>query len=308
MDALRRATLGRGDAPDFPIDRRLGRRRPARPVQPSTASAAAADPPVSRGSSRRRSSSPPTRWRRRPGLEVLKRRRQRGRCGDRRAGDAVAGRAAELRHRRRRLHDLLRRAHRQGLDPRRPRGRAGAGDVRPCSCAPTARRMPFARSGAERPRHRRPGRRPDACRCASERGKLPWNSLFGDAERTARDGFIVSPRLARLVRGDFPQNKAPDVVAYFTQAGRRAGRRPATGCAIRPTPTSCGGSPTRARGALCRIDRGADRRAHPRRTARRVDDPGRPRRLPAGEARGAVPARTGSTSCAFRRRRRAASG
>ncbi len=50
-----------------------------------------------------------------------------------------------------------------------------------------------------------------------ERGRLPWNSLFGDAERTARDGFIVSPRLARLVRGRFPQNSAPDMVAYFTK-------------------------------------------------------------------------------------------
>ena len=51
----------------------------------------------------------------------------------------------------------------------------------------------------------------------AERGRLPWNSLFADAERTARDGFVVSPRLARLVRGGFPQNKAPDVVAYFTK-------------------------------------------------------------------------------------------
>ena len=50
-----------------------------------------------------------------------------------------------------------------------------------------------------------------------ERGRLPWSSLFGDAERTARDGFIVSPRLARLVRGRFPQNNAPDVVTYFTK-------------------------------------------------------------------------------------------
>jgi gamma-glutamyltranspeptidase / glutathione hydrolase len=49
-------------------------------------------------------------------------------------------------------------------------------------------------------------------------GKLPWSSLFGDAERTAREGFIVSPRLARLVRGKYPQNKAPDVVAYFTKS------------------------------------------------------------------------------------------
>ena len=51
----------------------------------------------------------------------------------------------------------------------------------------------------------------------AERGSLPWSSLFGDAERTARDGFIVSPRLARLVRGEFPENTAPDVVAYFTK-------------------------------------------------------------------------------------------
>ena len=51
----------------------------------------------------------------------------------------------------------------------------------------------------------------------AERGRLPWSSLFSDAERTARDGFIVSPRLARLVRGDFPENTAPDVVAYFTK-------------------------------------------------------------------------------------------
>jgi gamma-glutamyltranspeptidase/glutathione hydrolase len=51
-----------------------------------------------------------------------------------------------------------------------------------------------------------------------ERGKLPWRSLFGDAERTAREGFIVSPRLARLVAGDYAENKAPDVIAYFTKA------------------------------------------------------------------------------------------
>lgn len=52
-----------------------------------------------------------------------------------------------------------------------------------------------------------------------EHGRLPWNSLFGDAERTARDGFIVSPRLARLIRAaDAPENGAPDVKAYFTKA------------------------------------------------------------------------------------------
>ncbi|QIK78539.1 gamma-glutamyltransferase [Sphingomonas piscis] len=52
-----------------------------------------------------------------------------------------------------------------------------------------------------------------------ERGKLPWNSLFGDAERTAKEGFIVSPRLARMIRGKFPENSAPDAVAYFSRPG-----------------------------------------------------------------------------------------
>ena len=51
-----------------------------------------------------------------------------------------------------------------------------------------------------------------------EHGKLPWSGLFGDAERTAADGFIVSPRLARLVHGNEPENSAPDVVAYFSRS------------------------------------------------------------------------------------------
>ena len=32
-----------------------------------------------------------------------------------------------------------------------------------------------------------------------DHGKLPWSSLFGSAARTADDGFIVSPRLARMI-------------------------------------------------------------------------------------------------------------
>ena len=50
-----------------------------------------------------------------------------------------------------------------------------------------------------------------------ERGRLAWRDLFGEAERTAADGFIVSPRLARIVRGSFPQNSAPDTIAYFSK-------------------------------------------------------------------------------------------
>lgn len=48
-----------------------------------------------------------------------------------------------------------------------------------------------------------------------ERGVLAWNSLFGDAERIAREGFVISPRLGRFLGGGFPQLNAPDVRAYF---------------------------------------------------------------------------------------------
>ena len=51
----------------------------------------------------------------------------------------------------------------------------------------------------------------------SELGKLPWSSLFGDAERTADQGFIVSPRLQRMIHADYAENHAPDVVAYFSK-------------------------------------------------------------------------------------------
>jgi gamma-glutamyltranspeptidase/glutathione hydrolase len=50
-----------------------------------------------------------------------------------------------------------------------------------------------------------------------EHGRLPWNSLFGDAEGTAREGFIVSPRLARLIAADTPEIHAPDARAYFAK-------------------------------------------------------------------------------------------
>lgn len=48
-----------------------------------------------------------------------------------------------------------------------------------------------------------------------EHGALAWNSLFGDAERTAREGFVISPRLGGFLGGGFPQLSAPDVRAYF---------------------------------------------------------------------------------------------
>jgi gamma-glutamyltranspeptidase/glutathione hydrolase len=61
-----------------------------------------------------------------------------------------------------------------------------------------------------------------------EHGRLAWNSLFGSAERTADQGFVVSPRLGRMIQADFAENGAPDVVAYFARPGGgllRAGDR-----------------------------------------------------------------------------------
>ncbi|QDP19425.1 gamma-glutamyltransferase family protein [Sphingomonas xanthus] len=52
-----------------------------------------------------------------------------------------------------------------------------------------------------------------------EHGRLAWRDLFGSAERTAREGFIVSPRLERMIAGRFPQNRTPDVQAYFARPG-----------------------------------------------------------------------------------------
>ena len=50
-----------------------------------------------------------------------------------------------------------------------------------------------------------------------EHGKLPWSSLFDWARSTAERGFAVSPRLARFIHGDHPQNSAPDVRNYFSK-------------------------------------------------------------------------------------------
>ena len=52
-----------------------------------------------------------------------------------------------------------------------------------------------------------------------EHGKLKWSSLFGSAERAADEGFIVSPRLGRMIHADYAENHAPDVVAYFSRPG-----------------------------------------------------------------------------------------
>lgn len=52
-----------------------------------------------------------------------------------------------------------------------------------------------------------------------EHGRLQWRTLFGSAERTAAEGFIVSPRLSKLIAGGYPQISAPDAAAYFARPG-----------------------------------------------------------------------------------------
>ncbi|GAW41756.1 Gamma-glutamyltranspeptidase precursor [Brevundimonas sp. SH203] len=55
-----------------------------------------------------------------------------------------------------------------------------------------------------------------------DHGKLAWRDLFGDAERLARDGFTVSPRLAGMINGGGPQARTRWATAYFTRPdGRR---------------------------------------------------------------------------------------
>ena len=51
-----------------------------------------------------------------------------------------------------------------------------------------------------------------------EHGRLPWSSLFGDAQRTAEQGFIVGPRLERMIHADYAENHVPDVIAYFSMS------------------------------------------------------------------------------------------
>lgn len=61
-------------------------------------------------------------------------------------------------------------------------------------------------------------------------GRLPWSALFGDAERLARDGFVVSPRLAGFIAATRGQARTRWANAYFT---RPDGTRYAAGDVLR---------------------------------------------------------------------------
>ena len=118
-----------------------------------------------------------------------------------------------------------------------------------------------------------------------EHGKLPWSSLFGDAERTADQGFIVSPRLEPDDPRRFCREPPARRDRLFLEAGRRPAqrRRPAGQQALCRFPSPARGAGPG--GALRGVDGGEDRRPDARRPARRVDDHGRPRQLPADQAR-----------------------
>lgn len=52
-----------------------------------------------------------------------------------------------------------------------------------------------------------------------DHGRLPWAGLFDRASQLARDGFVVSPRLAGMIAmKQVPQPSAPDARRYFTKA------------------------------------------------------------------------------------------
>src|ERR1019366_4785541 len=50
-----------------------------------------------------------------------------------------------------------------------------------------------------------------------EHGKLAWRDLFGEAERLATQGFIVSPRLPGMIASRAPQASASDAAHYFSK-------------------------------------------------------------------------------------------
>ncbi|WP_292084518.1 MULTISPECIES: gamma-glutamyltransferase family protein [unclassified Brevundimonas] len=62
-----------------------------------------------------------------------------------------------------------------------------------------------------------PGAVPMLALAQKQHGALPWSELFGDAEKLAQDGFVVSPRLAGMINGNAPQAKTRWATAYFTK-------------------------------------------------------------------------------------------
>ncbi len=147
--------------------------------------------------------------------------RQRDRCRHRRADGAQPGRAAILRDRRRRLHSLLGRGHKAARKHRRPRDRARRRHARAlprCATASRCRATPPWRAGFRSASPACWRRLPLA---HDKYGKLPWAELFQPAIALARDGFPISPRLAKMLAETDPRSFAPAAHAYFFDAQGR---------------------------------------------------------------------------------------
>ena len=168
------------------------------------------------------------------------------------AGDAVAGRAAKLRPRRRRLHDLLRRARRGRVTVYDGRETAPAGATPDMFLDDDGQPLPFARGGAERPRHRRPRRRADA----RPRASRAWPAAVEQPVRRCRADRARRLHRQPAPRPDdrrpLPQNSAPDVRAYFARRPTAPCSMPATRCATRLMPISSAASPPQGPDALYR--------------------------------------------------------
>ncbi|WP_392354461.1 gamma-glutamyltransferase family protein [Brevundimonas sp. LF-1] len=62
-----------------------------------------------------------------------------------------------------------------------------------------------------------PGVVPMLALAQKQHGALAWSELFGDAEKLAQDGFVVSERLAGMINSDAPQAKTRWASEYFTK-------------------------------------------------------------------------------------------
>ena len=97
------------------------------------------------------------------------------------------------------------------------REEAPAGATPGMFLAPDGRPMPFSQAVLSGRATGVPGVLKMLQLAHDEHGTIAWHDLFGDATRTAEDGFTVSPRLARMIHGDFTENDAPDVRRYFSR-------------------------------------------------------------------------------------------
>jgi gamma-glutamyltranspeptidase/glutathione hydrolase len=62
-----------------------------------------------------------------------------------------------------------------------------------------------------------PGVMPMLALAQKQHGALAWSDLFGDAERLAADGFVVSERLAGMIHSSAPQAQTRWAAEYFTK-------------------------------------------------------------------------------------------